>query len=314
MKDLLCIGRSSMDLFGDDLGADFKDQTGFRAYVGGCPTNICVAAQRLGLRTAMLTGVGKDHTADFILSFLEREGIDTQYSVRVPGYHTNNVMVALQPPDMQFVAIHTRTAADLQITIDDMERVPFDQFRAMLVTGMSLLLDPCRTALQYAAVQAQKHGAKVYLDVDYRPAMWPDPRLFTTLAGALLPHVDVAIGGAHELCAAAGQDGIEAALPVLLDSVREAVVYKRAEYGSEVHTVAGEVYRIPAFVSEVVNFLGAGDAFAGGFIYGHLNGWSYEESARLGNAGGAILVQQHGTANAMPTLAEVRAFMADRKS
>jgi sugar/nucleoside kinase (ribokinase family) len=121
--DVLCMGRSTLDLFGATLNADFADQTAFNAYVGGSPTNICVAAQRLGLKSALLTGVGDNFVASFLKKFLNREGV-AQYLIEKPGFQTNTVVVALQPPDeMQFVPYPFHNA-DLQLTIADVRNAP----------------------------------------------------------------------------------------------------------------------------------------------------------------------------------------------
>lgn len=310
--DLLCMGRSSLDLFGAELGAQFEDLTGFRAFVGGSPTNICVAARRLGLKTALLTGVGDDYVSGFILKFLEREGIDTSAILRKSGTHTNTVMVALQPPtEMQFVAYHSNNA-DLEITIEDVMNAPIEQSKVLLFNGMGLMQDPSRYATQYAAEYARSLGKKVVMDIDYRVPMWPGPKVFGINARVTLPFVDIVTGTEDEIRAAAERDDLDEATARLLNLVHEAVIVKKGGEGCAVHTKDGNVYPIAPFKVDVVNFLGAGDAFAGGFIYGYLNGWELPKAARFGNACGAIIVAEHGTANAMPTLEQVMTFIESR--
>ncbi len=307
--DLLCMGRSSLDLFGDKVGTHFDDQTGFRAYVGGSPTNICVAAQRLGLKTALLTGMGDDYVRGFLLKFLDGEGINTQSVIFKPGLHTNTVLVALQPPiEMQFVAYHANNA-DLEITIDDVLNAPVAASRGLLFTGMCLLKEPSRSATQYAADFARTNQTKVFMDLDYRAPMWPDVRVYGITTRITLPLVDIAMGTVEEVCGAAGTDSLDGAVEKLLRLVNEALIVKHGESGSTVYTLDGQVHPIDPFQTTVVNFLGAGDAFAGGFIYSYLNSKSIPEAARFGNACGAYIVAQHGTANALPTLEQVQAFI-----
>lgn len=310
--DLVCMGRSTLDLFGDEIGAPFADLGGFRAFVGGCPTNICVAAQRLGLKTALLTGVGDDYVSEFICQFLNAENIDTTHVLLKPGFQTNTVIVALQPPErMQFVPYYANNA-DLELTVEDALNAPIAESRALLFSGMGLLQEPSRSATQYAADHARTHGAKVFMDLDYRVPMWPNPQVYGITARVTLPLVDIAIGTEDEVRAAAEADGLEAAVERLLGLVHEAVIVKKGAAGSTVYTAEGAVHDVAPFEVEVVNFLGAGDAFAGGFIYGCLNGWPVERAARLGNACGAMLVAEHGTANAMPRLDDVLAFIDAR--
>jgi len=310
--DLICMGRSSLDLFGSEIGSSFADLSGFKAYVGGSPTNICVAGQRLGLNTAMLTGVGDDYVSGFILKFLQKTGVNTDYIVSKSGYHTNAVMVALQPPEsMEFVAYHINNA-DLAVDIDDVMRTPIPNSRVLLFNGMGLLKDPSRSATQFAAEYARAHGTKVMMDLDFRDRMWPDPRVYGITVRMTMTCVDSAIGTDVEVCKAAGVDDLDRAIPILLDKVNEALIVKRGAAGSTVYTVSSDVHQVAAFPVGVVNFLGAGDAFAGGFIYGYLNGWEIARAARFGNACGAMIVSEHGTANAMPTYAQVMAFMEAR--
>jgi len=307
--DLLCMGRASLDLFGDELGADFADLTGFKAYVGGSTANICVAATRMGLKTALLTGVGDDYVSGFLTRFLQNEGIDTQSVLRKPGKQTNTVLVALQPPEeMQFVAMHANNA-DLEITADDVLAAPITDCRAFQFNGMNLLKEPSRSSTQFAAETARAHGAVVLMDLDYRAPMWADPRVYGVTTRLTLPLVDVAMGGEAEVIAAAGVNDLDTATHILLDKVQQALIVKRSSRGSTVYTVDGLVHEVPPFPVEVVNFLGAGDAFAGGFTWAYLQGWPIEQAARLGNACGALMVSEHGTANAMPTYDQVMAFL-----
>src|SRR6266513_1939120 len=117
--DLITMGRSSMDLYANDVGAPFVDIKSFAAYVGGSPTNICVGANRLGLRSTLLTAVGADPVGDFILHFLRQEGIDTQYIPRKPGHRTSAVVLGIEPPDKFPLVFYRENCADLQLTIDD---------------------------------------------------------------------------------------------------------------------------------------------------------------------------------------------------
>ena len=327
--DLIAMGRSSIDLYSNDVGAPFVAITSFAAYIGGCPTNISVGAQRLGLRTALLTAVGEDPVGDFILHALRREKVDTQFIPRKPGRRTSAVVLGIEPPD-QFPLVYYRdNCADIELTIDDVLATPIAEARCLLVSGTGLSKEPSRSATLFAAEQARRAGAEVVLDLDFRPDQWHDPRAFGVTIRAALRLVDIAIGTEDEINAAMLTDprqitltqsqvsdarvsgDTEAAVRALLALGPRALIQKRGAQGARVH-LAGESIDAPGFPVQVYNILGAGDAFAAGFLYGHLSGWGWYKSARLGTACGAIVVTRHGCANFMPTYEEAIAFVEER--
>lgn len=324
--DLLSIGRSGIDLYSNDIGAPFEQITSFAAYVGGSPTNISVGANRLGLKTALLTGLGQDLVGDFILHFLNKEGIDTRYIVRKPGRRSAAVLLGIQPPDRFPLVFYRDNCADTEITIDDVLAAPIARARAVQIAGTNLAKEPARSATFFAAELARQHGAKVVLDIDFRPDQWHDVRAFGVMIRALLPLVDTAIGTEDEINAAMLSDPTQVrptqslsdtrvagdvgqSIAALLGRGPQALIQKRGAHGVRIHLASGEVIDAPGFPVEVYNILGAGDAFAAGFLYGYVKGWSWYRAARLGNACGAIVVTKHGCANFMPTMAEVEAFV-----
>lgn len=301
--DILCMGRCSIDLYSNDVGADFKDITSFAALVGGSPTNISVGTRRLGLRSALLTAVGEGGPGDFILNFLQKEGVETRFIPRKDG-RTPVVLLGIQPPDNFPLYFYRDTAPDIQLTIDDVLAAPVAESRLLNISGTGLSKEPSRSATQFAAEVAQQAGTEVILDIDYRPDQWHDPRAFGVTVRATLPLVDIAIGTEEEILAATNAASDTAAVERLLKDVRKAVIYKRGSEGNSIYTTDGEVIDVPPFKVEVLNVLGAGDAFASGFIYGYAQGWGWRKAARMGNATGAIVVTRQGCANDMPTVAE----------
>jgi 5-dehydro-2-deoxygluconokinase len=302
--DVLCMGRSSIDLYANDIGAPFEEITGFAALVGGCPTNISVGTRRLGLKSALLTAVGNDKVGDFILNFLRKEGVETKYTPTKNGRRTSAVLLGIQPPDKFPLIYYRDNNADIELNIDDVLAAPVADSRLLLISGTGLSKEPSRSATQFAAELARSTDTEVVLDLDYRADLWHDPRAFGMTIRITLPLVDIAIGTETEILAATGAGNAEAAVACLLEGVRKAVVYKRGEEGSSVYTKDGKVYHARPFKITVLNVLGAGDAYASGFIYGHLQGWDWAKSARMGNATGAIVVTRQGCANDMPTLPE----------
>jgi 5-dehydro-2-deoxygluconokinase len=331
--DIVAMGRSSIDLYSNDIGAPFEEITSFAAYVGGCPTNISIGTRRLGLRPALLTAVGDDQVGNFILHFLRREEIETCYIPRKPGRRSSAVVLGIEPPDRFPLTYYRDNCADIALTIDDALAAPLADCQVLLITGTGLSKEPSRCATLFAAEGARRAGASVALDIDYRPDQWDDQRAFGVTLRSALRLVDIVIGTEDEINAAmltdAGQVSVahsqvsdarvkgdtNAAILELLRLGPRVLVQKRGESGSSIHLAqdSGEAQRIdvPGFAVEVQNILGAGDAFASGLLYGFVSGWDWYRAARLGNACGAILVTKHGCANFMPTHGEVMAFIED---
>lgn len=332
--DSFHMGRSSIDLYSNDIGVAFPEIRGFAAYVGGSPTNISVGARRLGLRTALLTGVGEDPVGDFILRFLNSEGVVTEYIARKRDKRSSAVLLGIEPPDRFPLVFYRENCADAALTIDDVLAAPIAESRVFQFAGTNLSREPSRSATQFAAEVAERAGVEVILDIDFRPDQWDDPRTFGVAIRSVLRSVDVVIGTADELKAAVLSDSsqvavshsqvsdakvggdVEAAVAGLMALGPKAVVEKIGAQGARIHLAGSdgrsEVLEVPGFPVEVINVLGAGDAFGAGFIYGYVKGWGWQKSARLGNACGAIVVTQHGCANFMPTYEEVMAFVDER--
>jgi 5-dehydro-2-deoxygluconokinase len=326
-----------MDLFSENIGAPFVEIESFVAHIGGSPTNIAVAASRLGLRVALLTAVGHDPVGDYVLRTLTKEGVDAQFIPRKHRGRTGLAVLGIEPPDKFPLVFYRENPADIYLDINDVRAAPISQSRALLLSGSALSKGPCRDATLYAAELALGHGVTTYIDLDLRPDQWLNLQDYGANLRAILPLVEVAIGTEEEVCAAVS-DQLEAqleavtlhesAVPGKLPefdacarllfgrySRLQALVLKRGPHGADIYTrdsaVAPQptVIRAPGFEIEVLNTVGAGDAFAGGFIFGRLQGWDWRQSARMGNACGAIVVTRHGCAAAMPYADEVRDFV-----
>src|SRR5579859_3419433 len=329
--DVITMGRSSIDLYSNDVGAPFVEITSFAAYVGGCPTNISVGTRRLGLRAALLTAVGDDQVGNFILHFLEQEGVETRFIPRKTGRRSSAVVLGIEPPDRFPLTYYRDNCADIELTIDDVLATPIANSRVLLISGTGLSKEPSRSATLFAAEIAHQAGVPVVLDIDFRPDQWHDPRAFGVTLRSALRLVDVVVGTEDEINAVMLTDpsqvslthsqvsdarvsgDINAAIEALLDLGPRVLAHKRGAAGSTVHLVSnGNVVtqiEAPGFPVKVENILGAGDAFASGFLYGLVNGWDWYKTARLANACGAILVTRHGCANFMPTYEEVMTFI-----
>ena len=310
--DVLCMGRSCIDLYAHEVGVPITGVKSFDAYVGGCPTNVSVGTRRLGLRSALLTAVGTDEVGDFVLDFLRREGVDVASVPRFAERRTSAALLTIQPPDKFPLTFYRDNCADLGITIDHVRRAPLGSAGIVFLTGTGLTGEPSRSATLFAAEHARAHGATVLVDIDYRPMLWPSPEAFGTNVRTLLARADMAIGTEEEVSAASGEADAATGAQRLLEAGLPVLILKRGGEGAVVCRRGEAPVTVPPFKIEVLNVLGAGDAFASGFIYGHVNGWTLEQSVRFGNAVGAIVVTRHGCANFMPTLPEVHDFFAQQ--
>jgi 5-dehydro-2-deoxygluconokinase len=281
--------------------------------VGGCPTNIAVGTRRLGLRSALLTAVGQDEVGDFILKFLERETVDTRFIPRKPGNRTSAVLMSIQPPDKFPLTFYRDNCADRELSVADVDRTPIDEAAIVVLTGTGLSHEPSRSATMHAAVRSRAASAHVIVDLDYRPDQWPERHVFAAEVQRLLRHAHLAVGTEEELAAATdGVGDLDQAAGRILHSGIEALILKRGAAGSSVFRPGAGRIDVAPFPVQVLNVLGAGDAFASGFIYGLRQGWSLARSSRVGNATGAIIVTRHGCANFMPSWAEVESFVAEQ--
>lgn len=328
--DLITLGRSSIDLYSQNIGADFVDIKGFDAFVGGSPLNISVGARRLGAKTALLSCVGNDKVGDFILHFLEKENVETECMWRIPKARSSAVILGIEPPDKFPLVYYRDNAADSFISIDQVKAADLSRFKVLEISALALNVEPSRSGVFYAIEQAAEHRVDVVLDIDFRADQWADIRSFGLMIRAILPKVKVAIGTEEEILAATLTNidqvtikdqqisapeikgDIDEAIKRLMQSGPEILIVKRGAKGVTIFSREGWEKDVPGFPVEVLNVLGAGDAFAGGFVYGYLQGWSWEKACRMGNGCGAWVVQKPSCANDMPYLDEVMNFINSR--
>jgi 5-dehydro-2-deoxygluconokinase len=328
--DVITYGRSSIDLYSANIGADFVDIKEFKAYVGGSPLNMAVGTKRLGLKSALLTGIGQDQIGDFLLKFLKDEGVETKFIPRKPGFRTSAVVLGIQPPDNFPLVYYRENCADSKVSIDDVINANIGACRLFEISATALNVEPSRSAGFFAAEEAVKNNVPILIDLDFRADQWHDARAFGVTARAYLRNCTIALGTEEEILATMLSDpnqikitnqqisapeirgNVDAAIKDIMALGIEALVVKRGAKGSSVFLRNGDIIDVPGFPVEVMNVLGAGDAFGSGFIYGYLNGWDWYKCCRMGNACGAILVTKPGCSNFNPTLDEAMKFIEEK--
>ncbi|MBI3183879.1 MAG: 5-dehydro-2-deoxygluconokinase [Myxococcales bacterium] len=304
--DVICVGRAAVDLYAEQVGVPLEDVSSFAKYLGGSPANVAVGARKLGLSTAMLTRVGADPMGAFVRKALAGYGVDVSHVTDAGGFLTGLVILGIEPPDRFPILFYRERCADIQLHEGDVEPRWVASARATVLSGTHLSQPQSRGALHKATEAASGAGRKVALDIDWRPFLWPDGgRAARGVYLEAASRCDLVVGTEEEAEAAGGVAALREACPGLL-------VVKRGGRGCSVFPRGAPPLDVPGFKVEVLNVLGAGDAFLSGFLRGWLSGWEPARCARLANAVGAIVVTRHGCAPAMPTFEEVEQFLADR--
>ncbi len=325
--DVVCIGRSSVDLYGEQVGGRLEDMTSFAKYVGGCPTNIAVGSARLGLRSGLITRVGDEHMGRFLREQLEREGVDTRGVITDPGRLTALVILGIRDKHHFPLIFYRENCADAALDEADIEEDYIASARAVVVTGTHFSRPNLDAASRKAMRLARRHGGRVILDIDYRPVLWgltghglgeerfvADDRVTAHLQ-SIVPHCDVVVGTEEEIHIAGGTIDTLAALRRLRECAPAAlIVVKRGPMGCTAFPGAipddvEEGVHGPGFPVEVYNVLGAGDAFMSGFLRGYLRALPLEDCLRFANACGAFAVSRHGCAPAVPSWTELDWFL-----
>jgi 5-dehydro-2-deoxygluconokinase len=302
--DVLAIGRSGVDVYPLQVGVGLEDVESFGKFLGGSAANVTVAAARLGNRAALISGAGDDPFGNYVRTELARLGVDNRYVTVHAEYPTPVTFCEIFPPDHFPLYFYRKPSApDLQITAEelDLEAVRTARLYWSTVTGLSE--EPSRSA-HFAAWEARGRAPLTVLDLDYRPMFWESPAAATEQVQRALAHVTVAVGNREECEIAVGETNPNKAADALLDLGVELAIVKQGPRGVLGKTRRSSVTVAPNEV-DVVNGLGAGDAFGGSLIHGLLHGWPMEKTLRYANAAGAIVASRLECSTAMPTAAEV---------
>jgi 5-dehydro-2-deoxygluconokinase len=290
------VGRVGVDLYPNELRTPLREVRTYTRYVGGFAGNVATGLARLGVRTAIVSRVGDDGHGEFVRDFLAGEGIDVRFLTVDPTYLTPPTFCEIWPPDrFPLTFYRTPTAPDWQLSLADVSHDEIADAALLYATGTGLAQPPSREAT-LEAVRA--HRGTTIFDLDWRPSLWADAGEYPPLALEAASAADVLVGNEEEIAAAGG-------LERLLDlRSGAALVVKRGGNGVTLHE-EGRVLDVPVVPVEVVNGLGAGDAFAAALGHALVRGLGLEEGVRLGNLAGSIVASQVPCSEAMPTLDEL---------
>jgi len=323
--DVITIGRSSVDLYGAQVGGRLEDMASFNKYIGGSPTNIAAGAARLGLKSALITRVGDEHMGRFIREELEREGVDVRGVKTDPERLTALVLLGIRDQEQFPLIFYRENCADMALCEDDIDPAFIAEARCVCVTGTHLSHPRTEAAVLKALRLARESGAKTALDIDYRPNLWGlaghgagesrfiESERVTAKLQKTLPLFDLIVGTEEEFHIAGGStDTIEALSAVrrLTDAV---LVCKRGPMGASAFTggipeTLDEGIMGQHFPVEVFNVLGAGDGFMAGLLKGWLTGEDWPTTLKYANACGAFAVSRHGCTPSYPSWEELQYF------
>ena len=315
--DLVSMGRTGVDIYPLDHGVGLEDVKTFQKFLGGSATNVAVAAARYGRRSALVTRTGADPFGRYVRLEAERLGVDPAFITAAEGPPTPVTFCEVFPPD-DFPLYFYRypTAPDLQIAAADL---PMDAIRDAgvfwaTVTGLSQEPSRATHALAFEQRARRRH---TILDLDYRPMFWTDAAEATQQVGKALEQVTVAVGNREECEIAVGETDPQRAADALLERGLEIAIVKQGPKGVLAATADHRV-EVPPFPVQVVNGLGAGDAFGGALVHGLLAGWDLRRILEFANVAGALVAGRLECSTAMPDSAEVERALAsltvERKS
>jgi 5-dehydro-2-deoxygluconokinase len=328
--DVICLGRFGVDFYAQQIGARLEDVTSFAKYLGGSSANTAFGCARLGLKAALVSRIGKDANGQFLVETLAKEGCDVSHVSVDPSRLTASVVLGIKDKDTFPLIFQRENCADMAIDERDIEEPFIASARALLITGTHFSTDYINRISNLALDRARANDVRTVLDIDYRPVLWGlttrgdgETRFIpsdgvTAHLQRILPKFDLVIGTIEEFNIAGGSTDIMASLRAVRAVSAATLVVKRGPMGCAV--IEGPIpasldaaFNGEGVTVEVLNVLGAGDAFSSGFLSGWVRGEDYDRCARYANACGALVVSRHGCAPAMPTRVELDYFLAHAK-
>jgi 5-dehydro-2-deoxygluconokinase len=326
--DVVCLGRFAVDFYAQQIGARLEDVTSFAKYLGGSSANTAFGCARLGLKAGLISRIGDDALGHFLRETIAREGCDVSHVSIDPQRLTGAVVLGIKDKDTFPLIFLRENCADMAITEHDVEERYIAQSRALLITGTHFSTESIDRISHLALEHARRNDVRTVLDIDYRPVLWGLTKRgegeiryvrsdsVTAHLQRILPRFDLVIGTIEEFDIAGGGADIMASLRAVRRVTPAVLVVKRGPLGCAV--IEGPIpdslddaFNGRGVTVEVLNVLGAGDAFSAGFLSGWVRGEDYDACTRYANACGALVVSRHGCAPAMPTREELDYYLAN---
>lgn len=327
--DVICIGRIAVDLYAQQVGSCLEKVSSFAKYLGGSSGNIAYGSARQGLKVSMLARVGDDHFGRFIKNELEQVGVDTSHIIFDSKRLTGLAILGIKDRDTFPLLFYRHHCADMALTADDFSEEYIASSKSLLFTGTHFSTPEIAATSFKAITYAKKNDVKVVLDIDYRPTLWGlaanddgetryvESAHVSDHLQTIFPHCDLIVGTEEEFQIGGGNTDITTALKTVRNTSVATLVLKRGAQGNSVFEKAipdniNDSQAIPLYRGvrvEVLNVLGAGDAFMSGFLRGWVNGEDFEQCSKYANACGALVVSRHACAPAIPTKEELDYYL-----
>jgi 5-dehydro-2-deoxygluconokinase len=326
--DVICLGRLAVDLYAQQIGARLEDVSSFAKYLGGSSANVAFGTARLGLKSAMLSRVGADHMGQFLIESLQVEGCDVSQIQTDPDRLTALVLLGIKDRDTFPLIFYRENCADMALEATVIREDFIASAKALAITGTHFSTPGVHRASSLALDYAHRNNVRTVLDIDYRPVLWgltkkgdgetryvAAERVTQHLLG-ILPRFDLVVGTEEEFMIAGGGADLVGSLRAVRSVSSAVLVVKRGALGcavleADIPDTLEQAFNFCGQQVEVLNVLGAGDAFMSGFLKGWLNNDDYTTCCRYANACGALVVSRHACAPAMPSPAELEYFLVN---
>jgi 5-dehydro-2-deoxygluconokinase len=316
--DIIAIGRACIDLNAAEYNRPMEETMSFTKYVGGSPANIAIGSSKLGLKAGFIGKIPNDQHGNFIKQYMSEVGIDTSnMAVDQEGHKAGLTFTEIKSPEECSILMYREDVADLYLNPDEVNEDYIRQSKILLVSGTALAKSPSREAVIKAVSLARKNDVKVIFELDYRPYTWASKEETAIYYSLIAEQSDVVIGTRDEYDMMEnleeGEGNNEATVNHLFKYSPELLVIKHGVEGSYAYTKDGNEYKGLAYKTKVLKTFGAGDSYASAFLYALVSGKDIETALKFGSASASIVVSKHSSSEAMPTVEEIEALIAERE-
>ena len=316
--DLILLGRVAVDLNPVDYYCPLNESTTFKRYLGGSPANIAVGLSRLGKKCGFFARVSDDQFGTFVTDYFKKEGIDTSHIVRCEnGEKIGLTFTEIKSETESSIVMYRNEAADLKLTVDDIDEDYIKRGKAVLISGTALAESPSREAALKAVALAKRNSIPIIFDIDYRAYNWKNEDEIAIYYSAVAREADIILGSREEYdltqkLIKEGMNDIETA-KYWHNQNAKIVIIKHGKEGSTAYTNDGESFSIKPFPIKLLKSFGGGDGYASAFLYGIFEGWEIIDCLEFGSASASMLVASHACSEDMPTVDAVKEFIKKEK-
>lgn len=314
--DLVTVGRACIDLNAVEYNRPMEETMTFAKYVGGSPANVAIGLAKLGLKPAFIGKLADDQHGSFIKTYMTTAGVEMAGTVvDSVGHKTGLAFTEIKSPSDCSILMYRDEVADLYLEATEVSESTIKAGRLLLVSGTALAASPSREAILTAVSYAKKHRVPIVFELDYRPYTWRSVVDTAVYYKLVANEADIIIGTRDEFNRLENKDGgnNEATVTALFKQRAQLIVIKHGVEGSYAYTKAGEVFNGQAYRTKVLKTFGAGDSYAAAFIYALLAGKTIDTALKYGSAAAAIVVSQHSSSDAMPTVVAIETLIASHQ-